>query len=204
MQNICPLGPHLQKYWERLSPIEQKMQMDEEGLYSLTPQIYGERIADRTNSRRVIDAFCGLGGSAIAFARQGKLVTAFDINEDRLQMALYNAELFDVCDKIEFRLSDCGVVLSNLNGQEAVFLDPPWGGPSYSAQAEFHFADFVVDCLSLLDICLKSAGEVILRLPKNFAMKDLEQFREKFELEDSFYENQLFFRTAFFRKSEAD
>ena len=43
--------------------------MDEEGWYSVTPEAIATQIAERCRCDVVLDAFCGVGGNAIAFAR---------------------------------------------------------------------------------------------------------------------------------------
>jgi trimethylguanosine synthase len=42
---------------------------DEEGWYSVTPEAIAVQIAERCRCDVVLDAFCGIGGNAIAFAR---------------------------------------------------------------------------------------------------------------------------------------
>lgn len=101
--------------------------MDEEGLYSLAQQEIMDQITSRIKGVRVLDAFCGVGGSAIGFARAGKQVLTVDINASRLEMAKFNAELFSVAESIEFRRADILTVLDSEKA-DTVFLDPPWGG----------------------------------------------------------------------------
>lgn len=43
--------------------------LDETGWYSVTPQPIAAHIADRCRCDVVIDAFCGVGGNSIEFAR---------------------------------------------------------------------------------------------------------------------------------------
>lgn len=43
--------------------------LDEEGWYSVTPEAIADQIADRCRCNVVLDAFCGVGGNAIAFAK---------------------------------------------------------------------------------------------------------------------------------------
>lgn len=43
--------------------------LDEEGWYSVTPERIADQIAERCRCDIVLDAFCGVGGNAIAFAR---------------------------------------------------------------------------------------------------------------------------------------
>ena len=43
--------------------------LDEEGWYSVTPELIANQIAERCRCDTVLDAFCGVGGNAIAFAQ---------------------------------------------------------------------------------------------------------------------------------------
>lgn len=43
--------------------------LDEEGWYSVTPERIANQIAERCRCDTVVDAFCGVGGNAIAFAQ---------------------------------------------------------------------------------------------------------------------------------------
>lgn len=130
MSERCPFGEGLQRYWDRLSPREREMSLDEEALYSLAPQEVGLEIAAEIPGRSVIDAFCGAGGLAIALARKGKRVIAIDLDPARLEMARRNADLFGIEKQIEFVAGDASSRLPTMSA-DAVLLDPPWGGPDY-------------------------------------------------------------------------
>ena len=43
--------------------------LDEEGWYSVTPEAVADQIAERCRCDVILDAFCGVGGNAIAFAK---------------------------------------------------------------------------------------------------------------------------------------
>ncbi|KIY46827.1 S-adenosyl-L-methionine-dependent methyltransferase [Fistulina hepatica ATCC 64428] len=115
--------------------------LDEEGWYSITPELIADQIADRCRSDTVIDAFCGVGGNAIAFAKTCQRVIALDISPTRLALARHNAQVYGVADRIEFILADYisfaeAYVDRHSERKRAidvVFLSPPWGGPSYLA-----------------------------------------------------------------------
>lgn len=50
--------------------------LDEEGWYSVTPELVAVQIAERCRCDTILDAFCGVGGNSIAFAKtceRGKL-----------------------------------------------------------------------------------------------------------------------------------
>ena len=57
------------------------MKIDLEGLYSMDLQEVAISVAQRIESTRVVDDFCGIGGASIAFARAGKLVDAIEIDQ---------------------------------------------------------------------------------------------------------------------------
>lgn len=43
--------------------------LDEEGWYSVTPENIANQIAERCRCDTIVDAFCGVGGNTIAFAK---------------------------------------------------------------------------------------------------------------------------------------
>ncbi|KAJ1723847.1 Trimethylguanosine synthase [Coemansia erecta] len=136
----------LKKYWNQrhnlFARFDEGIQIDEEGWYSVTPELIAydtaERIAQLYNPKdkskygrfTVVDAFCGVGGNAIQFAEWCEHVIAIDIDPTRLAMAKNNAEVYGVSDRIEFILGDFYQLAPMLQAQ-VVFMSPPWGGPEY-------------------------------------------------------------------------
>ncbi|KAI0078728.1 S-adenosyl-L-methionine-dependent methyltransferase [Panus rudis PR-1116 ss-1] len=114
--------------------------LDEEGWFSVTPELIADQIAERCRCDVILDAFCGVGGNAIAFAKTCERVIALDTSPVRLALARHNAVIYGVEDRIEFILADyisfARSYLSLPNSQQirkidVVFLSPPWGGPEY-------------------------------------------------------------------------
>jgi len=175
----CPLGPSLQKYWNRLSPKEREMQLDAEALYSLVVQEVGMEVARLTPGEHVVDAFCGAGGNAIAFARAGKRVTAIELDEKRLDMARFNADLFGVSKLITFIHGDS---LKYLNDIEAptLYFAPPWGGPEYSKLEHFTLGCFSPDGNEILTRGFSSKRNVVMQVPRNFDLNELKNFGRNF------------------------
>ncbi len=102
------------------------VRLDDEGRYSLTPEALAMRIAAPTAGCHVIDAGCGVGGNAIAFARAGAQVTAIERDAQRLAHAQHNAAVYGVAARIHFVAGDALALLPELQA-DILFLDPPWG-----------------------------------------------------------------------------
>ncbi len=103
------------KYWAQrkrlFSRFDDGIRLDKEGWYSVTPEAIANHIASRVTAGKedgsmvVMDAFCGCGGNAIAFARRPEvsLVIAVDCDREKLEMAANNAAAYDVAtEKIVF------------------------------------------------------------------------------------------------------
>ncbi|KAI6014419.1 Tgs1 protein [Pisolithus microcarpus] len=160
---------HLQKYFSQrhryFSLYDQGCLLDEEGWYSVTPERIASQIAERCRCDVILDAFCGVGGNAIAFAKTCHRVIAMDNSPTRLALARHNATIYGVADRIEFVLADyIAFAHSYLARWEAittshpintgpdakrrpidvVFLSPPWGGPEYISR-QLHGANDISD-----------------------------------------------------------
>ncbi|KAF8653259.1 hypothetical protein AX16_004055 [Volvariella volvacea WC 439] len=148
---------HLQKYYaQRLRLFSLYSEppgclLDEEGWFSVTPEAIADQIAERCRCDTILDAFCGVGGNAIAFAKTCQRVIALDNSPTRLALARHNAQIYGVADRIEFILGDyisfaesyirrasSGKPSSSSSLQDnsarkidVIFLSPPWGGLSY-------------------------------------------------------------------------
>ncbi|KAK0469601.1 Tgs1 protein [Desarmillaria tabescens] len=146
--DLSQVPEHLKKYFSQrtrffsLYSTPPGCLLDEEGWYSVTPELIADQIAERCRCDTILDAFCGVGGNAIAFAKTCQRVIALDTSPTRLALARHNAQIYGVADNIEFILSDyLSFAKSYLSLRErsahriidVVFLSPPWGGPSYLA-----------------------------------------------------------------------
>lgn len=117
------------------------VQIDDEGRWSLTPELLALEIGRMVQGRRVIDAGCGVGGNAIGFARAGCEVVAIEQSRERLGMARHNAGIYGVADRIRFVQGDALARADELAVPGTiVFVDPPWGRDW--AERELHLADF--------------------------------------------------------------
>jgi trimethylguanosine synthase len=73
----------------------------------------------------IIDAFAGVGGNAIAFARSGRW------DPKTMKCAKHNAKVYDVEKKIVWSTGDCfELIKKRFTGKTniVIFASPPWGG----------------------------------------------------------------------------
>ena len=109
--NPHPKDQVADKYWAQrkrlFTRFDDGVQLDKEGWYSVTPEAIANHIANRVisscndNGLVILDAFCGCGGNALAFARRPEvsLVVCVDTDLGRLQMAAKNASIYNIEEK---------------------------------------------------------------------------------------------------------
>jgi hypothetical protein len=104
------------------------VRLDDEGRWSLTPEQLALRLARTAARTPIVDAGCGAGGNAIAFARAGSRVVAIEADAGRLALARHNAKIYQVDDRIHFIHGDALTVAREHAERDAIlFIDPPWG-----------------------------------------------------------------------------
>ena len=103
-------SPRINKYWVQryrlFSKYDEGILMDEEAWYSVTPEKIAQHIAQVMSCGLIVDAFCGVGGNAIQFAKTCDRVIAVDIDSSKIEKARNNARIYGVLDKIEFIVGD--------------------------------------------------------------------------------------------------
>ncbi|XP_042005538.1 trimethylguanosine synthase-like [Salvia splendens] len=167
--NVTPL---VTKYWfqryDLFSKYDVGIKLDEEGWFSVTPEEIASSQARRfAGAGVVIDAFSGVGGNAIQFAKVCHHVVAVEIDPKKVALASHNAKIYGVQDKIDFVVGDFFQVAPFLKG-DVVFLSPPWGGPSYKAKE-----NFTLDLLkpkdghSLFQVAQAITPNIVMFLPRN-------------------------------------
>lgn len=151
-----PLQKYYHQRYDYFSLFDEGIQIDEEGWYSVTPEVIAAHIAQealsivltgcegegRESNTVVLDAFCGVGGNTIQFAKCFDRVIAVDLDACRLEMARNNAQVYGVADRIQFIHGDVFNILSSLDEFtsakiDLVFMSPPWGGPNYTCKPVF-------------------------------------------------------------------
>ena len=155
--------------------------LDSTAWYSVTPERIALHQAHRIVTAfppshpplTVIDAFAGVGGNAIAFARHPRVgrVVAVEVDAGRLAMARANAEVYGVAGKVEWVEGRWEEVKGGIRG-DVVFLAPPWGGVGYRERVTYGLGEVAVEGggRGLYEGCQEVVGErgaVALNLPRN-------------------------------------
>ena len=199
-------NPILKKYWAQryrlFSKFDNGIKLDTESWFSVTPEKIAKHIASRCKKKVVIDAFCGVGGNTIQFARCCPKVYAIDIDPEKIAMAQHNARIYGVEDKIEFFEGDFFHLAKNLQA-DIVFLSPPWGGPTYLQNETFNLKNIMPPKggEELLRISRLISDKVIYYLPRNIDTLQLAIAAgpgNKVEVEQSFFDKKLVAVTAYF------
>jgi trimethylguanosine synthase len=176
----------MNKYWYQryslFSKYDEGIVMDETGWYSVTPEAIAIWIADELlNTLKdtdkdtvIIDAFCGVGGNAIQFAKHCKVI-AIDISLPRLKMAQSNALIYGVSHNIEFIHGDFMQLAGSLKA-DAVFLSPPWGGPSYLQMEQFDIDTMMtINGTLLFEVSKLISNNICYYLPRTTQVAQLQK-----------------------------
>jgi trimethylguanosine synthase len=144
------------------------IRVDDEGLFSATPEALAARLVDGL-SGVVVDATAGVGSIAIAAARRPDVtrVIAIDLDTSRLALAGHNARVYGVADRIELRAGDAAAIVPTFEA-DAVVLDPPWGGRDYD-RARVGLADLGLDLRPFFAL----PAALVLKLPRSFDVSEL-------------------------------
>lgn len=174
----CEGGP-LERYWRErralFARFDDGVLLDREALFSVKPETAALEIADAVPGERILDPFCGAGGSAIAFARRGKRVIASDRDPLRCAMTVHNAAVYGVGDRVQVFHAEAESQIER-RAADAAYLDPPWGGPDYAQKPRFLWDDFYAGFADTLTKALERFDCAAVSLPNNFDWNALKPF----------------------------
>ncbi|KAG0482814.1 hypothetical protein HPP92_010898 [Vanilla planifolia] len=171
------VSSHLAKYWCQryllFTRYDDGIQMDEEGWFSVTPELIAKHHAFRCDGGTVVDCFTGVGGNAIQFAMRCNHVIAIDIDPQKICYAQHNAAIYGVSEKIDFLKGDFFELAPRLKG-DVVFLSPPWGGPDYAKMETYDLRSLKPhEGCYLFKIARTVASKVVMFLPRSVNLDQL-------------------------------
>ena len=200
VNEICPYGEKFQPYWDLrydfFSKFDEGIKIDKEGLYSVKPEKSAFEIAKHMVGDVVVDAFGGVGGSAIAFAMTGKKVISIELNQKRSEYARNNAQVYGVYDQIEFINGDCLEVIPKLKF-DSIYFDPPWGGINYYKTSAFKMNGFSPNGMKLIEIAKKNNSFLGFTVPNNFDYNEVSSLAKDFYVHFDFLEEKKLYSTFY-------
>ena len=155
-----------------------------ESWFSVTP----EKIASHISSKIpksvtvILDAFCGVGGNTIQFAKNHKgiknnlkfLVIAIDIDPVKIEAAKNNAIIYNVIQNITFICGDVFTELEKLKSSiDLIFASPPWGGPNYSKISCIGIDELPISTCKLMKKFRKISTRIIFFMPRNTNIQEM-------------------------------
>lgn len=177
---VGEMSTDITKYWcqryQLFSRFDEGIKLDEEGWFSVTPEVIAKHHAARCGIGTIIDCFTGVGGNAIQFSEKCHHVIAIDIDPKKIDYAQHNARIYGVADNIDFIVGDFFQLAPSLKA-DVVFLSPPWGGPDYLKVESFDIQEMLrpKDGFSLFKAAQVIAPNIVMFLPRNV---DLDQLAE--------------------------
>ncbi len=98
---------------------------------SLLPKLYGavlEWLGEDLRGRRVVDAYGGMGVLGLELAERGASVSVVEANPIAARLSELHAEMYGLESRLAVVCQPLEAALAELNGADAVVLDPPRAG----------------------------------------------------------------------------
>jgi hypothetical protein len=152
-----------------------KLKLTEVGEYSVTRRRDADRIISiiktvlkDTKTRSITDATGCVGGDTIHFALNFQKVDSIEVDPSNFEVLKNNVSVYGLTN-VNFHLGDA-VTLFNWK-TDVLYIDPPWGGPSYkeSKHLDLYMSSKRIDEW-LEEILLRKnrPNYIVLKLPHNF------------------------------------
>jgi predicted RNA methylase len=152
-----------------------KLKLTEEGKYSVTRRRDADRIVAIVSkivgglkSKTITDATGCNGGDTIHFALKSKYVNSIELNEDNFNVLQNNIAVYEL-ENVTAHHGDCTKVFNWKS--DILFVDPPWGGPTYKENAtlDLYLSEKRID--EWLEEVLRRKmrpSYIFLKLPHNY------------------------------------
>jgi 16S rRNA G966 N2-methylase RsmD len=152
---------------------------------------YLEKIGIEPSNAYITDATAGVGGNTISFGRMFKFINAIEIDKKRSDYLTNNLEIYEL-NNIGLINDDCTKILHEIENQDVIFIDPPWGGKSYKnyTKLKLRFSNITLEmlCNNIFDknITKCTPKLLILKLPTNY---DVTYFYKMLKIKTIFLHN---------------
>lgn len=176
---------------------------DVDGIYMSCPEEVSKHLAEKLSCYKTgVELCCALGMTVIQLAKKMEYVYGIDMDENRINAAIKNSELYNVRSKTEFILGDVldENILRNIKAEVAV-LDPDW---SIGENKKNHVFDLEMTQPNMKELFYKVkeniTENIVLRIPKTFSFDTLKVLGNC-EIENIIWDNKVKFRYAYFSKN---
>jgi 16S rRNA G966 N2-methylase RsmD len=155
--------------------VRNQLKMDEEALYSTTDQLTADRISKDLLkfipcTSTITDATACIGGTAYSFSQFFNTVNAIEIDPNRYVLMVHNLSI--MLKDVEISNINCynnnSLILCKTLKQQAIFIDPPWGGPDYKQVSKL---SLYLSDLELSVVCKQLylyTDYLVIKVPTNF------------------------------------
>ena len=115
----------------------EELQISSIGDYSITPSSEAYKMAkllhnilkDKQESITITDSTCGNAGNAIQFSYFFTHVNAVELSKQHFDICQNNIDIYKL--KNVTMINDDYLNIMTTLKQDIIFIDPPWGGPTY-------------------------------------------------------------------------
>lgn len=128
----------------------------------------------------ITDATAGVGGNSISFAHVFKRVNAIELDETRYNYLANNIVVYGL-NNVKLFNDNCNKIIPQLDNQQCIFMDPPWGGKDYKSTNQIRLK---LGQRELEDVCIdyfnpeltqSTPRLIVLKLPKKYDIKYIYQ-----------------------------
>jgi len=165
-----------------------KLQYDDEGLYSITNYTEADIISNflkdyffYSDKINILDGTGGLGGNTISFSKYFNSVTSIELNPIRYEMLNNNINIYELKNIKTLNTDSINYLYNNYDNYNIYFFDPPWGGPNYKKK---DIINLYLGTKSLLEITLFLKNNtknklLVYKLPFNYNFDEFNIFNYK-------------------------
>ena len=163
-----------------------KLQMTEEGEYSITKRRDGEKLIQimkdtvkNLKAKTITDMTGNVGGDTILFGLHFKKVWSYEINPENFSALKNNVEVFKL-KNVELHHGDSLKAIPDIQ-TDVVYIDAPWGGPEYKEKKDLDLFLGKKRIDELAGVILEDSDYLFFKLPANYNFKRLDDLGFEWE-----------------------
>lgn len=161
-----------------------KLQYDNEGLYSITHSNDANKISElilsnfNINNLNIVDCTAGIGGNTFSFSKYFKNVTSIEINKNRFEILKNNILIYKL-KNIKLLNNNCIDYIKNNKNYNVYFFDPPWGGINYKKNNTLILTLNDYTLVDILKLLKTNNNSIIFKLPYNYNLDEFSKYNYK-------------------------